>query len=121
MGATKNILVVDDDPDFRESMQSILEAAGYAVRTAFDSIEAEALAKEQAPDLILLDVIMEEVDAGFVFAERFGAEYPVVLLSTVADSSIKVFDVHKLPVRGILQKPVPPDALLETVRTAIGG
>lgn len=119
MSDGKSILIVDDDPDFRHTTQLVLEAAGYRVLTAIDGKEGEATAAESAPDLILLDVMMEEVDAGFTFAERLGRTYKIVLLSSIADSSVKVFDAHKLPVQGVLQKPIQPDALLQTVANAL--
>ena len=119
MSDMKTVLIVDDDPDLRHTYELVLSAAGYTVLTACDSIEGEAKAKEANPDLILLDVVMEEVDAGIVFAERFAATYPIILLSSIADSSIKVFDIHTLPVKTILQKPIEPKALRNAVRAVI--
>lgn len=119
MSDKQTVLVVDDDPDFRRTTELILQAAGYRVLSAFDSIEAEEVAGKEQPDMILLDVMMEEVDAGFVLAERLGNTYPIVLLSSIAESAEKVFDIHELPVRGILQKPIQADALLETVALAL--
>jgi len=121
MSDQKTILVVDDDQDFRNATEIVLQAAGYTVLTAVDAADAAEKAKEASPDLILLDVIMEEVDAGFVFAEQFGDTYPIILISSVADSAIKVFDAHKLPAKSILQKPVKPKALLEKVRSVFAG
>ncbi|MBN2711808.1 MAG: response regulator [Planctomycetes bacterium] len=109
------ILVVDDDADFRESTKVILESGGYEVITAADGKEGVALAKEHNPALILLDVIMEEVDIGLTIAEEIGKTYPIILLSTIADSSIKVFDANKLPVKRVLQKPVSGELILEEV------
>jgi two-component system OmpR family response regulator len=119
MSDTKRILVVDDDPDFRLTIETILKGVGYDVLTAFNGAEGEAMAAEHEPDLIVLDIMMEEVDAGLVVAERLGNQYPVVLLSSIADSTVKVFDADKLPVKGILQKPIRADALLQTVRKAL--
>ena len=120
MSDNKTVLIVDDDPDFLRTNQIVVESAGYTVVTATDSEEAETVAKAENPDLILLDVVMEEVDAGFVFAEKFATTYNIILLSSIADSSVKVFDVHELPVKGVLQKPIRPDALLEAVSNALG-
>jgi len=119
MSEKKCILIVDDDPDFRRTTELLLQAAGYDVLTAVDSHDAEAMATEHSPDLILLDVMMEEVDAGFTFAEKFGRTYRIILLSSIADSSVKVFDAHTLPVKGILQKPIQADILLQTVSKAV--
>jgi len=119
MSDKKTVLIVDDDPDSRHTSKAILEAAGYRVLTAVDSIDGEATVKAEDPDVILLDVMMEEVDAGFVLTEKLGETYPIVLLSSIANSSVKIFDIHELPAKGILQKPVDPAQLLETVGKAI--
>ena len=119
MSDVKTVLIVDDDPDLLQTYELLLSADGYHVLTACDSIEGEAKAKEANPDLILLDVVMEEVDAGLVFAERFATTYPIILLSSIADSSVKIFDIQELPVKAILQKPVEPKALRDAVRTVV--
>jgi DNA-binding response OmpR family regulator len=116
MSETGTILIIDDDQDFRSINRSVLEKAGYAVLEAEDAESGKALAEEQTPDLILLDVMMEEVDAGFTFAEELGSRFPIILISSIADSSVKVFDAHKLPVKGIIQKPVHAEVLIEKVR-----
>jgi len=119
MSDANTILIVDDDPDLRQTYELILNAAGYTVMTAADSIEAETIAKAENPDLILLDIVMEEVDAGLVFAERLATTYPIILLSSIADTSVSVFDAHEIPVKAILQKPIEPSALRDAVSTAL--
>ncbi len=119
MSEVKTVLIVDDDPDFLTTNKIVVESAGYNVVTATDSLEAQTVAEAENPDLILMDVVMEEVDAGFVFAEKFAKTYDIILLSSIADSSVKVFDVHELPVKGVLQKPIRPDALLDAVSKAL--
>ena len=119
MSDAKTILIVDDDPDLSQTYDLVLSAAGYNTVTAADSIEGEALAKEHNPDLVLLDIVMEEVDAGLVFAERFASTYPIILLSSIADTSVKVFDAHEIPVKTILQKPIEPAALRDAVHAAL--
>ncbi len=121
MSDRATVLIVDDDPDLRQTYEMVIGAAGYRVLTAGDSKEGEAIAAAENPDLILLDVVMEEVDAGLVFAERFARTYPIILLSSIADSSVKVFDIHKLPVKAILQKPIEPSALRDAIRAALAG
>jgi len=54
----KTILVVDDEPDIRESVKMILQMNGYRVLTAVDGDDALAKAQEEKPDLILLDIMM---------------------------------------------------------------
>lgn len=115
----KLIMVVDDDADLRDQTRMTLESAGYCVLTAVDSEDAEQKLASNSPDLILVDIVMEEVDAGLVFAERFGSKHPIIVLSSIADSSDKVFDVKSMPVKGVLQKPVAPADLLERVASIL--
>jgi CheY-like chemotaxis protein len=52
------VLVVDDDPDVRESLQMVLEVRGFAVATAANGQEALELMRHQPPRLVLLDLMM---------------------------------------------------------------
>lgn len=115
MSAPRTILVIDDDADIRESLKIVLESGGFRVVSAESAKAGASLFASEKPDLVILDVIMEEVDAGFILAEQIGRTVPVLLLSSIGDASIKVFDAQKLPVREILQKPVKPAVLLEKV------
>ena len=54
----KKVLVVDDDPDIRMFSQAVLEENGYTPVLAKNGEEGEALIKKEAPDLIILDVLM---------------------------------------------------------------
>jgi DNA-binding response OmpR family regulator len=119
MSNSVTILVIDDDPDFRSIHRTMLESEGYAVIEAENAEVGASLAEEHNPDLILLDVMMEEVDAGFTFAEKFGARFPIIIVSSIADNSVKVFDAHTLPVIDILQKPVKSDVLFGRIKKAL--
>ena len=65
----RNILVVDDDPDTRELLVSILEGAGGSVRAAASSEEALALSRDRAPDAVVSDLGMPGED-GYAFMRR---------------------------------------------------
>ena len=56
------ILVVDDEPNIREFLHSVLTEDGYEVITASDGLEALSIAVEQQPDLVLLDIMMPNLD-----------------------------------------------------------
>ena len=58
------ILYVEDDPDFRHSVRTALESGGYEVFEANTGEEGLRRCQETRPDLILVDLMMEEVDAG---------------------------------------------------------
>ena len=63
------ILVVDDDEAINELVKINLELLGYEVITALDGIQGFTLAKQEMPDLIILDVMMPEVD-GYTVAKE---------------------------------------------------
>lgn len=63
------ILVIDDDKSINELIKINLELAGFEVKTAFDGTIGFALARQELPDLIILDVMMPEVD-GYTVAKR---------------------------------------------------
>src|SRR5262249_62393716 len=55
---TKTVLLVDDDPDIRYLMHTVLHRAGYRVVTAADGNEALAVAEREAPDVVVVDMLM---------------------------------------------------------------
>lgn len=88
-----SILVVDDDPGFREFLRLFLEKEGYRVSLARDGKEALSRLEEVNPDLILLDLRMPEM-GGLEFLEhlrRQGNETPVIVITAYAslDSAVK--------------------------------
>lgn len=60
---TKKILVVDDEKDIVETLSFMMKARGYEVLEGYDGEEGLKLAKEQSPDLIILDVMMPKLTA----------------------------------------------------------
>jgi DNA-binding NtrC family response regulator len=115
MSAPRTILIIDDDADFRDSLKIMLKSGGFRIVTAESAKAGALLVASEKPDLVLLDIVMEEVDAGFILAEQIGKNVPILLLSSIGDASVKVFDANKLPVREVLQKPITPAVLLEKV------
>jgi CheY-like chemotaxis protein len=119
MSEPQKILVVDDDVDLCAVFSETLQSNGYTVVTAADSNEAAEKIKSEKPDAVLLDVVMEEVDAGLVLAEKLGDSIPIILVSSIAKDATRVFDLHEMQVSDILQKPVKPEALLTAVKKAV--
>jgi CheY-like chemotaxis protein len=64
------ILIVDDDPDFVEATRLVLESAGYQVASAADGDEGLLKAREEKPDLVILDVIMKTVLDGLHMSQE---------------------------------------------------
>ena len=79
------MLVVEDDPATREVIRRALERDGWLVREANNGREALALMSEEAPDLVVLDLMMPEMD-GFEFVSKLrgsdsGQRIPVVVVT----------------------------------------
>ncbi len=117
------ILYVEDDPDYREAVRMMIEAGGYEVIEA-DSAEAGLHCyRTHHPDLVIVDLMMEEVDAGTNLVKELralGQEVPVFLLSSVADSLMMQKDGRDFGLAGVLQKPIKSETLLSILRSRLG-
>jgi DNA-binding response OmpR family regulator len=123
MSDRKKILVVDDDPNICLFCRTVLESGGYQVFSASTAREGLALARSERPDIVVLDVMMEEVDSGFNAAREIAAEQPelpIFMLSSIAEASTRVFDFTLLPVAQLLDKPIDPTVLLRKVKLQLG-
>lgn len=115
----KNILVVDDDANIRQLLRQQLEAEGYIIREAKDGIEAIAQVKKSAPDLIILDVMMPEMN-GFDVAAVLKNDpktmgIPIIILSIVEDKERG----YRLGIERYLMKPIETETLLHEIGTLI--
>jgi two-component system, NtrC family, nitrogen regulation response regulator NtrX len=115
------ILVVDDEADIRATISDILVDEGYSVGVAADAAAARAEVARQAPDLILLDVWMPEVDGISLLREwsREGAlRCPVVVLSGHGTVETAV-EATRLGAADFVEKPLSLAKLLRTVEKAL--
>ena len=117
------ILLVDDDPDFIETTKTVLETKPYQIIIASNGDEGLRKAREEKPDLILLDVIMPVKD-GFTAAEQLKkdpqlSKIPTLMLTAFAtkgrETSIPVSRGMELETEDYIDKPVSPDELLARV------
>lgn len=128
--ANQKILIIDDDPDIVEAMRMPLEANDYKVITANCGKEGLQKAREEVPDLIILDVMMETDTEGFHVAyelrsEKQDSEYkncrkiPILMITAISRKKGMSFSPEKdeafLPVDGFIEKPIQPKDLLEKV------
>ncbi len=93
----QTILIVDDDPDFLEQMRLQLEAAGYEVVTVETASAARELLERRRPDLVLVDLMMEQPDAGFTLCyhiKRHDPTIPVVVVTAVTSTTGLSFDAE---------------------------
>ena len=116
------VLCVDDDDDILESLKLVIEANGYAFAgapTAEDGLKAY---KAEKPDFIIVDLMMEEVDAGTGLVKNLkleGNSAPVYMLTSVGDELSKSINSEELGLSGVFQKPINNDVLLTTLKTKL--
>jgi len=122
------ILIIDDDQDFADAIRLLLEAHDYAVRHAVNGQEGFQMVKEEAPDLILLDMIMTYKTEGAETAKALAAdaaikEIPIILITGARKEINLPFELKPdnkiLPVKAVMEKPINPEALIKTVKAYI--
>lgn len=113
--ADKTALIVDDDPDFLEQLEIQLNGLGFNVVAKDTQEAAQAYIQDHRPDIAFLDLMMENMDAGFVLSyavKKRHPETPVVLVTAVSSETGLEFDATTRDERSwikadvILSKPV---------------
>ena len=88
------LLIVDDEPQVRKLLETLLQHEGYQTLTAASGEEALQLVAKQPPDLILLDIMMPGMDGYEVASQLKGdaatASIPIIMLSALSESSARV-------------------------------
>lgn len=119
----RTVLYVEDDPDYREAVRAMLESGGYEVLEAASAEEGLVLFREHHPDVALVDMMMEEVDAGVNLVRELRAEgedTAVFLLTSLGDALTMTKDFTELGLAGVLQKPIRAETLLSLLRSKTG-
>ena len=114
----KTILIIDDDSDILSTIRIVLEAAGYSVGSAQSAEEGLKTAEKISPDAIIVDLMMETIDAGTKLSQTLkdsGFTGPIYLLSSAGDAVRFNIDVRDLGLAGTFQKPVDPQTLINTL------
>ena len=119
---SKKILVVDDDQNVCLFIKHRLEAHGYQVNVALDGFEAYRQVQEEAPDLLLLDLIMPNMD-GTALTEKLKAlpatqEIPIIFLTGLIQynetTANKMIGDYKY-----ISKPFEPQKLLDMIQESV--
>ena len=118
------ILIVDDDPDILEAGRLVLEREGYEVACASSRAEGMQKVDEISPDLLILDVMMQSPDDGFVMAQdlrRNGCKLPIMMLTSVGAAVGMSFgkDDEMVPVDEFQSKPIDPAVLVAKVKSLL--
>jgi CheY-like chemotaxis protein len=123
--AEKTVLLVDDDVDFLTQMELQLQAAGYRVLTAGSVGAAQEVLDDCRPDVAVLDLMMENLDDGFVLAHRIKSgeqPMPVILVTAVTSETGFQFDTDSDEARSwikadaMLNKPVRLEQLQREIK-----
>ncbi|MFO7917534.1 MAG: response regulator [Anaerolineae bacterium] len=120
------ILIVDDDPDFVEATRMVLESEGYEVISASDGDEGLRKAKEERPDLVILDVIMETVLDGLNMCQEMANDLeqeniPILMVTSIANSDYAaLFPTDEyIQIDDFVTKPIAPDELLRRIEKLV--
>lgn len=113
------IAIIDDDPDIIDASSLVLISKGYEVITALNPDDGYRIVKDQKPDLIILDVMMNEPDDGFFLAQKFRKENihtPIIMYTSISKSIGIEYGVNEMvPVDEFVEKPISPDQLIQKV------
>ncbi|MCK9426505.1 MAG: response regulator [Ignavibacteriaceae bacterium] len=113
------IVIIDDDPDILDASSLVLNSKGHEVITATNPEDGYQLVIDNSPDLIILDVMMNEPDDGFFLAQKFRRSkitVPILMYSSVSKTIGMSFGVNELvPVDDFVEKPISPSLLVEKV------
>ena len=111
------ILVVDDEPSIRDFLAWVLEDEGFRVTTAGDGREALAVAKEQAPDVVLTDLMMPVLD-GYQLIDGLRREQ-IPVRAVIAMSAVHVAADRTPAADLFLSKPFEVEQILTGVQALL--
>jgi len=115
------ILIADDHDDNRELLRLLLSGAGYDVREARDGSECLALARDQPPDLILIDLSMPVLDGWGVFRELKTDQLTQTIpcMAVTAHAELDRNEALETGFSAYISKPFSSDVLLKTIATVL--
>ena len=123
--ARKRILLVDDDQEIVESMRIALQAKGYEILVARDGNQGLAMAEREAPDLVILDMMMPK-RSGFLVLEKLRrssndalVKQKIIMITANEGSRHKAY-AEMLGVDDYIRKPFAMDRLMESVERLLG-
>ncbi len=115
----QTVLIIDDEERLLSLVKAYLEKGGYRVVTAVNGRDGLFMARQEKPDLILLDIMMPEMDGHeFMRLHRRDAETPIILLTAKVEEDDKVIGLE-LGADDYITKPFSPRELLARVRAML--
>ena len=119
----KTILCIEDEPEMVDLIRLILGRRGFEVKGADGGVEGLKKIHAEAPDLILLDLMMPDMDGWEVYqqikADEKTKKIPVIVVTAKAQSIDKVLGLHIAKVDDYIAKPFNPQELLASVEKVL--
>jgi two-component system, OmpR family, phosphate regulon response regulator PhoB len=128
----KKVLVVDDDADVTKLVSKLVERAGHEAIVARNGVEGMGKAREEKPDLVILDVLMPKQSGIRMYRElktdELFKDIPVIMLSAIAPKSflrsqqvLDEFRGQSVPEpEAYMEKPEEPEELVELIKKLLG-
>jgi twitching motility two-component system response regulator PilH len=118
----KKVLIVDDSPAQIFTLKKMVEESGYQTLSAQSGDEALEIAREEIPDVILMDVVMPGM-SGFQTARKLSRDLathaiPVIFVSIKDDEADRIWGMRQ-GATAYITKPVNPDVLLTAISDAV--
>lgn len=114
----KTILHVEDDPAIREAVTLVCQKEGFQVVSYETMDEALKGLSETKPDIAILDIMLESMDAGLVIYDQIQEkcpEVPCIFLTSLGEE-VQSFFADRAKWSCVLEKPVSPDTLLTAIK-----
>ena len=113
------VLVVDDTAAHLQQLKEIVSEAGYQVITATSGKEAVAKTKSEKPDMVFLDIVMDDLD-GYgacreITSDADTRDIPVVFVSTKSNRADRLW-AEKQGAKALLTKPINSDEIIENLK-----
>ena len=113
------VLVVDDTAAHLQQMKEIVSEAGYQVITATSGKEAVEKTKSEKPDMVFLDIVMDDLD-GYgacreITSDDATRDIPVVFVSTKSNRADRLW-AEKQGAKALLSKPINNDEIVEHLK-----
>ncbi|MGD8867124.1 MAG: response regulator [Gemmatimonadales bacterium] len=118
----KTVLVVDDDPDAREYLSTVLQDNGFTATTANDGVQAIASLEQQIPDLVTLDISMPEKSGVAVYRKLKEDErlksVPVIIVTGISEEFERFISTRRQvpPPEAYVSKPVDAEDFVRKVK-----
>jgi len=128
MNKEHTILIIEDDPDIITTVQMMLEPEGFEIIEAMTGSEGVSRARLDKPDIILLDLMLEQHDTGFTVAKTLKGDpvtrgIPIIMVSSVSERTGFSFDQesdgHWMKTNDFLEKPYKREEILKKIHEVL--